>query len=83
MKPTNVTSPLNESGRIAKKRAEVRRAMQAEESADNREAEAHAESAAALAKSNSAKKINKLPPGSGGAAATVKFQDQVPDAHDD
>ena len=57
-----------ESGKIAKKRAEVRKAMQAEESADNREAEAQAESAAALAKSNSAKKIktNKLPPGLNG-----------------
>ena len=59
--------------------------MQAEESADNREAEAQAESAAALAKSNSAKKLNKLPPGRGGAAAaaTGKFQDQVADADDD
>ena len=80
-----MTSPLNESGRIAKKRAEVRRAMQAEESADNREAEAQADAAATLAKSNSAKKINKLPPGRGGAAAaaTGNFQDQVPDANDD
>ena len=51
--------------------------MQAEESAENRESEAHAEYAATLAKSNSAKKINKLPPGNGGlaAAATGKFQD--------
>ena len=80
-----MTSPLNESGRIAKKRAEVRRAMQAEESADNREAEAQADAAATLAKSNSAKKINKLPPGRGGAAAaaTGNFQDQVADANDD
>ena len=59
--------------------------MQAEESAENRESEAHAEYAATLAKSNSAKKINKLPPGNGGAAAaaTGKFQDQVADADDD
>ena len=62
--------------------------MQAEESAENRESEAHAEYAATLAKSNSAKKINKLPPGNGGAAqlgneATGKFQDQVADANDD
>ena len=58
--------------------------MQAEESAENRENEAHAEFAATLAKSNSAKKINKLPPGNGGAAqATGKFQDQVADANDD
>ena len=80
-----MTSPLNESGRIAKKRAEVRKAMQAEESAENRENEAHAEFAATLAKSNSAKKINKLPPGNGGIGteATAKFQDQVADANDD
>ena len=59
--------------------------MQAEESADNREAEAQADAAATLAKSNSAKKINKLPPGRGGAAAaaTGNFQDQVADADDD
>ena len=64
---------LEDSQLIAKKRAEAKAAIMAEESADNRQEQAHMDNISKIAKQHSAGKPrqNKLPPGGAVSAAAA------------